>query len=95
MNISSEDIARVAHLARLALRPDEIETMTHEVGRILTYIDTLNELNTEGVIPTSHALAITNAFREDAVVPSLAREEALKNAPRRNKEAFVVPKIIG
>ncbi len=95
MNISSEDITRVAHLARLALRPDEIETMTHEVGRILTYIDTLNELNTEGVIPTSHALAITNAFREDAVVPSLAREEALKNAPRRNEEAFVVPKIIG
>lgn len=95
MRISSEEIAKVAHLARLALNPDEVETMTREVGHILTYIDTLNELDTQGVAPTSHALAITNAFREDLVTPSLPREEALRNAPRRNDQAFVVPKIIG
>jgi len=94
MQITPEEIAKVAHLARLELSPEEVEKMTNEVGAILSYIDKLNELETSGVKPTTHALAITNAFRDDVVVPSLPQAEALQNGPLQNGEAFVVPKVI-
>jgi len=95
MQITSEEITKVAHLARLELSPGEVVAMAEEVGAILTYIDKLNELNTEGVKPTTHALAITNAFRDDVVIPSLPLAEAMANGPRQNGEAFIVPKVIG
>ena len=95
MQISPEEITKVAHLARLELNPNEVAQMADEVGAILTYIDKLNELNTDGVKPTTHALAISNAFRDDVVIPSLPQAEALANGPHQNGEAFVVPKIIG
>jgi aspartyl-tRNA(Asn)/glutamyl-tRNA(Gln) amidotransferase subunit C len=95
MQITPEEIAKVAHLARLELNQDEVARMTNEVGAILAYIDKLNELNTDGVKPTTHALAISNAFRDDVVIPSLPQAEALGNGPQQNGEAFVVPKVIG
>ena len=95
MQITPEEIAKVAHLARLDLNQDEVARMTNEVGAILSYIDKLNELDTDGVKPTTHALAITNAFRDDVVIPSLPQAEALRNGPKQNGEAFVVPKVIG
>ncbi len=95
MQITPEEITKVAHLARLELSPSEVTRMTAEVGAILTYIDKLNELDTTGIKPTTHALAITNAFRDDVVVPSLPQSEAVKNGPLHNDEAFVVPKVIG
>ena len=94
MQITPEEITKVAHLARLELSPAEVAQMADQVGAILSYIDKLNELDTEGVRPTTHALAINNAFRDDVVVPSLPQAEALRNGPRQNGEAFVVPKII-
>jgi len=94
MQITPEEITKVAHLARLELSPAEVVQMADQVGAILSYIDKLNELDTEGVRPTTHALAINNAFRDDVVVPSLPQAEALRNGPRQNGEAFVVPKII-
>jgi aspartyl-tRNA(Asn)/glutamyl-tRNA(Gln) amidotransferase subunit C len=95
MQITPEEITKVAHLARLELSPSEVTRMTAEVGAILNYIDKLNELDTTGIRPTTHALAITNAFRDDVVVPSLPQSEAVKNGPLHNDEAFVVPKVIG
>ncbi len=94
MQITPEEISKVAHLARLELNQAEVAQMADEVGAILTYISKLNELNTAGVSPTTHALAINNAFRDDVVIPSLPQAEALKNGPKQNGEAFVVPKII-
>lgn len=94
MQITPEDIRKVAHLARLELNPAEVAQMTDQVGTILAYIDKLNELDTTGVRPTTHALAINNAFRDDVLVPSLPQAEALSNGPKQNGEAFVVPKII-
>ena len=94
MNISKEEVAKVAHLARLELSEQEVAEITGQLDRILGYIAKLNELDTKDVAPTTHALAIHNAFREDEVVPSLPREEALANGPRQNGEAFVVPRII-
>ena len=94
MNISKEEVAKVAHLARLELSEQEVAEITGQLDRILGYIAKLNELDTKDVAPTTHALAIHNAFRDDEVVPSLPREEALANGPRQNGEAFVVPRII-
>lgn len=95
MQITPEEIAKVAHLARLELNPEEVARMTDQVGAILSYIDKLNELDTQGITPTTHALAINNAFRDDVVTASLPQAEALRNGPRQNGEAFVVPKVIG
>jgi aspartyl-tRNA(Asn)/glutamyl-tRNA(Gln) amidotransferase subunit C len=94
MQITHEEIAKVANLARLDLNQVEVAQMAEQVGAILSYIDKLNELDTTGVQPTTHALAISNAFRDDVVIPSLPQAEALMNGPSQNGEAFVVPKII-
>jgi aspartyl-tRNA(Asn)/glutamyl-tRNA(Gln) amidotransferase subunit C len=95
MKITKEEIAHVAKLARLSLDEDSITLFTKQVGDILAYMDKLNRLNTEGVSPTSHAISIANAFREDEVRPSISNESALSNAPAKEDTMFVVPKVIG
>ena len=95
MQISSDEIKKVANLARLEMGEDEVENMAGHLDNILSYINKLNELDTTGVAPTTHAITIHNAFGEDVVHESLPREEALSNGPRQNGAAFVVPKIVG
>jgi len=94
MNISADEVRQVAKLARLQLAPEEVEPLTEQLDRILAYVAKLNELDTTGVTPTTHALSLQNAFREDEVKASLPREDALANAPQDNGEAFVVPKVL-
>ncbi len=94
MKITADEVLYVAKLARLEVPAAEVEPTTRQLDRILRYVDKLNELNTEGVKPTTHALAVTNAFRDDEVRQSLPQETALANGPRQNGEAFVVPKVI-
>ena len=94
MKITPEEITHVANLARLKMSPEEVEAMARQLGGILTYVAKLNELDTEGITPTTHAISIVNAFREDEVKPSLDREKTLANGPQQNGEFFVVPKII-
>jgi aspartyl-tRNA(Asn)/glutamyl-tRNA(Gln) amidotransferase subunit C len=92
--IERHDVEHVARLARLALTEAEIERMRAQLNGILAYIDKLNQLDTEGVEPTSHAVPLVNVMREDETVPCLSREEALANAPDRAGEFFRVPRII-
>lgn len=94
MKINEEQVQHVTKLARLDLAPEDVAAMTGQLDRILSYVETLNELETTNVEPTTHALAITNAFRDDEVHPSLDREKSLANGPLQNGEAFVVPKVI-
>lgn len=94
MAITKEEVERVAHLARLRLSAQELVTMTGQLDTILSYVTKLNELDTSGVQPMTHAFSVSNTFREDQVLDSLVREEALANAPSHNGETFVVPKII-
>jgi aspartyl-tRNA(Asn)/glutamyl-tRNA(Gln) amidotransferase subunit C len=94
MKITTEEVAHVANLARLHLSESEVAEMTRQLDDILTYVAKLNELDTTGVDPTTHAISIVNAFRKDEVKPSLEREESLANGPRQNGESFVVPRII-
>ena len=94
MKITPEEVAYVAQLARLNLTPEEVESMTEQLDRILNYVDKLSELDTSGIEPSPHALSIHNAFREDEVKDSLGQEKSLANSPLQNGEAFVVPKVI-
>lgn len=92
--ISLEEVEHVARLARLELSEADKERMRRELDRILSYIDKLRALDTEGVEPTSHAVPMTNVMREDATRPSFPQDEMLANAPERSGEFFRVPKII-
>ena len=92
--IDRKDVEHVARLARLALTDDEIERMREQLNGILSYIEKLNELDTDGVEPTSHAVPMLNVMREDEPGPCLSRDEALANAPDRSGEFFRVPRII-
>jgi aspartyl-tRNA(Asn)/glutamyl-tRNA(Gln) amidotransferase subunit C len=94
MKITKEEVEYVAHLARLHLKEDELLQMTAQLDTILSYVAKLDELDTSGVAPTTHAFSITNAFRDDLVRESLDQDEALANGPQQNGEAFVVPRII-
>ena len=94
MKLSQQEVEHVAFLARLQLAPEEIETFTSQLNGILLYMEKLSELDTGGIEPITHALHLSNAFREDQVIPSLPREEALGLAPEQGCSAFVVPKVI-
>ena len=94
MKITADEIVHVAKLARLDLDESAVQLYTKQLGDILTYMDTLNRLDTRGVAPTSHAIFINNAFRDDEVKPSMPVESALSNAPESEDGSFVVPKVI-
>ena len=94
MKITPEEVSHVASLARLQLTPEEVDAMAKQLDEILTYVAKLNELDTDGIPPTTHAISIVNAFREDEVKPSLEREKTLANGPLQNGEFFVVPRVI-
>jgi len=94
MKITLQEVEHVARLARLALSEEEKEQMRSQLDRILGYIEKLSQLDTTGVEPTSHVIPVTNVFRDDALLPSLSREEALANGPDRQEGFFRVPRII-
>jgi aspartyl-tRNA(Asn)/glutamyl-tRNA(Gln) amidotransferase subunit C len=94
LKISSHEVEYVANLARLEISDKEKEKFTSQLNDILLYIDKLNKLDTEGVAPMSHAIAVTNAFREDKIADSLGTEKSLANAPDARGEFFRVPKVI-
>ena len=94
MKISEEQTAQVAKLAQLELSPNEMKQFSEQLSNILTYVEQLNKLDTSKITPTSHVIPLSNVFREDAVTPSLATEEAIGNAPDKASPFFRVPKII-
>ncbi len=88
------DIGKVAQLARLALTEDEADRFARQLTDILRYVATLDELDTDGVPPTSHAVPIPVPMRADEAAEPLPRELALANAPDTDGEAFVVPRVL-
>jgi aspartyl-tRNA(Asn)/glutamyl-tRNA(Gln) amidotransferase subunit C len=94
MKISKEEVLHVAHLARLDIDEADIERFADQIGTILDYVDTLKQVDTTGVVATSHAITLTNAFREDEEAPHLSQETSLANAPEKDDGAFVVPRVI-
>ena len=88
------DVKYVAHLARLALTPDEEEKLGAQLENILGYVEKLKELDVSRVEPTAHAVPLVNVTRPDEIRPSLAHEDALRNAPAKANGLFIVPKIV-
>jgi aspartyl-tRNA(Asn)/glutamyl-tRNA(Gln) amidotransferase subunit C len=94
MKISKQEVLHVAHLARLEISDVDVDRFASQIGTILDYVDALKQVNTEGVAATSHAITLTNAFRDDEVKGQLEPDAALANAPEKDDGAFVVPKVI-
>ena len=95
MALSREDVAHVAHLARLGLTDDELGRLQGQLNHILEQYAKLAELDTEAIPPTAQTIALENILREDVVRPSFTAAEALANAPVRDGDFIVVPAIIG
>ena len=93
MTISREDVEYVAALARLELTEQETQEYTEQLNSILGYAAMLERLDTDGVLPTAHAVPLHNVLREDQVGPSITQEKALQNAPDADEGFFRVPKI--
>ncbi|MDR0476326.1 MAG: Asp-tRNA(Asn)/Glu-tRNA(Gln) amidotransferase subunit GatC [Desulfobulbaceae bacterium] len=94
MNITRDEVLRVAALARLKMDEEELAAMTGQLDAMLAYFELLKEVDTEGVIPTTHPFAKVNALRDDAPVGSLPAAAALANAPAATAEFFVVPRVL-
>jgi aspartyl-tRNA(Asn)/glutamyl-tRNA(Gln) amidotransferase subunit C len=88
------DVARVAHLARLHLNPQELAHLQEQLEQIVGFVRKIGELDLAGIEPTSHARLITNVFRADEVKPGLDPETVLANAPAQAHGQFSVPKIV-
>lgn len=88
------DIQKIAELARLHLKPEEKVKLEKDLNAILTYVEQLKELKTEGVEPTSHVLNLENVYRPDEAVVSHVRDKALKQAPQSEGSFFKVPKTV-
>lgn len=93
-HITRADVERVATLARLSLSEAEAERMASELDTILDYVETLSQVDTAGVEPTSHPIPLPTPMREDRPEPALDAVLAVSNAPERADSAFVVPKVI-
>jgi aspartyl-tRNA(Asn)/glutamyl-tRNA(Gln) amidotransferase subunit C len=94
MALSIDEVAKVALLARLRLSPDELDTFTGQLNTIVEFMAQLQDLDTGGVEPLAHGVEVRNVFRDDVRGPSLPREAALANAPKRNDESFLVPAVL-
>lgn len=94
MKLTKEEVEKVAKLARLEITETEKEAFSGQLSSILTYMEQLKGLNTEGIEPTATVLEQTNVFREDEVRPSLPADKALANAPGQTDGLFTVPRIL-
>lgn len=94
MKVDAEALQKIAHLARLEVRPGEETDLLNSLNGVLTWMEQLNEVDTTGVEPLTHLSDETNVLRDDVVGNHLPREQALANAPQHDNQFFEVPKVI-
>jgi aspartyl-tRNA(Asn)/glutamyl-tRNA(Gln) amidotransferase subunit C len=94
MELTSDDVRRVAELARIELTEDETRALVKDLNEILRFVNSLQQVDTEGVEPAYHVVPLENVMREDRVAPSLPVDEALADAPERSGDYFRVPRIL-
>jgi aspartyl-tRNA(Asn)/glutamyl-tRNA(Gln) amidotransferase subunit C len=92
--LTRQEVDHVALLARLRLTEAEKTRLQEDLNTILEQFEILQRVDTSNVPPTSHAMTLENVFREDAIRPSLPREEVLREAPEARDEFFVVPRVV-
>lgn len=95
MSVTVKDVEYIARLAKLSFSDEEKQIFVQQFNQILSYVEKLNELETQDIKPTSNPLNLTNVMRDDTVKPGLEQDEALANAPRSKHGYFSVPKVIG
>ncbi|MEB3349637.1 MAG: Asp-tRNA(Asn)/Glu-tRNA(Gln) amidotransferase subunit GatC [Cyanobacteriota bacterium] len=93
--ISTDDVRKVAALARLDLPEARLAVMTSQLETILDYVSQLEQVDTTGVLPTTRAVEVVNVTREDGVKPTPVRDDLLNLAPQREGDYFRVPRILG
>jgi aspartyl-tRNA(Asn)/glutamyl-tRNA(Gln) amidotransferase subunit C len=93
--LTRQDVEKVSLLARLRLSAEELALMTEQLGQIVTYVESLAQLDTESVEPMAHAVEIFNVFAADELRPSLPRDTALAAAPHHDREFYLVPAVLG
>jgi aspartyl-tRNA(Asn)/glutamyl-tRNA(Gln) amidotransferase subunit C len=94
MKIDSENLQKIAHLARLEVKPEEEAGLIESLEKVLTWMEQLDALDTEGVEPLTHMTEEVNNWRTDVPENTLTREEALQNAPDQDGTYIAVPKVI-
>ena len=94
MKVDHDTLHKIAHLARLDVKPEEETDLLNSLNGVLTWMEQLSEVDTTGVEPLTHISAETNVLRDDVVGNHLAREKALANAPQHNEKFFEVPKVL-
>ena len=94
MELSRDDVRKVASLARLRVSDDELDSLASDLRAIIGYVQVLDEVDTTGIEPMVHAVELKNVLRPDIPVESLPRQAALSNAPRTDGKYFLVPAII-
>ncbi|MDQ3154608.1 MAG: Asp-tRNA(Asn)/Glu-tRNA(Gln) amidotransferase subunit GatC [Actinomycetota bacterium] len=92
--ISRTEVAHLARLARLAVTDEELDVFAGQLDVILTSVARVGEVAADDIPPTSHAVPLTNVFREDVVRPGLSQQQALSGAPRAEDGRFRVPRIL-
>ena len=94
MKVDHETLQKIAHLARLEVKPEEEADLLNSLNGVLTWMEQLNEIDTTGVEPLTHVSMETNVLRDDVVGNHLSRERALSNAPQHDEQFFEVPKVL-
>ncbi|QDK77118.1 Asp-tRNA(Asn)/Glu-tRNA(Gln) amidotransferase subunit GatC [Spirosoma sp. KCTC 42546] len=94
MKVDHETLQKIAHLARLDVKPEEEADLLNSLNGVLTWMEQLNEIDTTGVEPLTHISMETNVLRDDVVGNQLSRERALSNAPQHDEQFFEVPKVL-
>lgn len=94
MSLTSDDVAKIAHLARLAVEPEQSEALGRELSTILDLVEQMDAVDTDGVVPMAHPLEMAQRLRPDVVTEENRRERYQANAPAEEKGLFLVPKVI-
>jgi aspartyl-tRNA(Asn)/glutamyl-tRNA(Gln) amidotransferase subunit C len=94
MSITRDEVAHLARLSRLALSDEELDHLAPQLDQIISAVARVQEVAAEGIPPTSHALPLTNVYREDKPTPCLTAEQALSQAPAVEQQRFKVPRIL-
>jgi len=94
MKITADDIQHVARLARLEVQDNDLAMFAEQIGDILGYVDKINQVTTESISPTAHAVSLVNAFREDEPGERSDNKDSLANAPAEEAGLFEVPRVI-
>lgn len=95
MVVTKKEVEKIAELALLKFSDEELDNLTPQMNEILSFMEKLNEIDTEKVKPLSHPVEQVNVFRNDNLKTSISTEEALKNAPDKDENHFRIPKVIG